>query len=219
MLEIIRFVLGPVATNAYLIADTDTSDAAVIDPAWDGHIILAEAQKRGWKINQIWYTHAHFDHIGGAAELARALQPSPKVALHPADLPLWAARGGAPAFGFEIDPGPRPDVDLSKVRVLSVGAYRFNVRHAPGHSPGHCIFYCAEACTAQGRIEGVLFSGDLIFQRGVGRTDLPGGDWDALLTSIQQHVYTLPDETRILSGHGEEATVGEEKCENPFIRA
>ncbi len=211
MLEILRFVLGPVATNAYLVADSETNKGVVIDPAWDGHVVLAEARKRGWQIGQIWYTHAHFDHFGGAAELARDLQPAPRVALHSADLPLWEVRGGAPAFGFEIDPGPRPDVDLSKVRLLSVGGYRFNIRHAPGHTPGHCIFYCTEA--------GVLFSGDLIFQRGVGRTDLPGGDESALLTSIQQHVYTLPDETRILSGHGEETTVGEEKCENPFIRS
>jgi glyoxylase-like metal-dependent hydrolase (beta-lactamase superfamily II) len=227
MLEIVRFILGPVATNAYLVADTETNEAVVIDPAWDGHVISSEAQKRGWKIGQIWYTHAHFDHFGGAAELVRdpstglgaGLQPAPRIALHASDLPVWEACGGAPAFGFEIDPGPRPDVDLSKVRLLSVGAYRFNVRHAPGHSPGLCIFYCAEARTEQGRSAGVLFSGDLIFQRGVGRTDLPGGDETALLTSIQQQVYTLPDATRILSGHGEETTVGEEKCENPFIRA
>ncbi len=211
MLEIVRFVLGPVATNGYLIADPETGEAAVIDPAWDGQVILAEALKRGWRIGQFWYTHAHFDHFGGAADLARDLQPAPKVALHPADLPLWAARGGASAYGFEVDPGPVPGVDLSKVRLLSVGVYRFNVRHAPGHSPGLCIFYCAEA--------GVLFSGDLIFQRGVGRTDLPGGDESALLASIQHQVYTLPDETRTLSGHGEETTVGEEKCENPFVRA
>lgn len=211
MLEIVRFVLGPVATNAYLLADAVSGEAVVIDPAWDGGIIMAEAQKRGWQINQLWYTHAHFDHFGGAAEIARDLQPAPEVALHPADLPLWEAQGGAPAFGFKLDPGPVPGVDLSKKRLLSVGAFRFNVRHAPGHTPGLCIFYCAEA--------GVLCSGDLIFRRGVGRTDLPGGEESVLLTSIQHQVYTLPDETRILSGHGEETTVGEEKCENPFVRA
>jgi glyoxylase-like metal-dependent hydrolase (beta-lactamase superfamily II) len=92
-----------------------------------------------------------------------------------------------------------------------LGSVTFEVRHTPGHTPGHCVFYCVQA--------NVLFSGDLIFQGGVGRTDLPGGDWEALVESIRKQVYTLPDETRILSGHGEESTVGEEKCENPFVRA
>jgi glyoxylase-like metal-dependent hydrolase (beta-lactamase superfamily II) len=210
MLAILPLVLGPVSTNCFLIADTASLEAAVIDPAWDGQGILAEAIKRGWKIGQLWVTHAHFDHFGGAAELVRHLEPAPHLALHPADRPLWEQGGGASAFGFKLDPGPAPDVDLSVDRLLSVGAYRFNVRHAPGHSPGMCIFYCAA--------EGVLFSGDLIFRRSVGRTDLPGGDWDALLQSIRHQVYTLPAETRILSGHGEETTVGEEKCGNPFVQ-
>jgi len=83
------------------------------------------------------------------------------------------------------------------------------VRHTPGHTPGHCAFYCVEAS--------VLFSGDLIFQNGVGRTDLPGGDWESLVGSIREQVFTLPEETRILSGHGEETKVGEEKRYNPFV--
>ena len=102
MLEIIPFVLGPVQTNAYLIADSASGDAAVIDPAWDGHTILAEAGRRGWRIAHLWYTHAHFDHIGGAAAIADALTPPPLVALHPADHALWRAEGGAKSFGFHI---------------------------------------------------------------------------------------------------------------------
>ena len=211
MLEIIPLVLGPVSTNCYLIADPDSGDAAVIDPAWDGQVILAEAQKRGWKIGQLWYTHAHFDHFGGAAEIAEALNPLSIVALHPLDHDLWQNQGGAPLFGIRIDPGPEPTVDLAHGQTLRLGSVTFEVRHTPGHTPGHCLFYCVQA--------NVLFSGDLIFQGGVGRTDLPGGDWEALVESIRKHVYTLPDETRILSGHGEESTVGEEKCENPFVRA
>jgi glyoxylase-like metal-dependent hydrolase (beta-lactamase superfamily II) len=85
----------------------------------------------------------------------------------------------------------------------------FEVRHTPGHTPGHCIFYCAEA--------GVCFCGDLIFRQSVGRTDLPGGSWSALVESIREQVFTLPEETRLLSGHGEETTVGEEKSQNPFV--
>ncbi|HEY5271438.1 MAG TPA: MBL fold metallo-hydrolase [Anaerolineales bacterium] len=211
MLEIIPLILGPVSTNCYLIADHDSGEAAVIDPAWDGQVILAEAKKRGWKIGQLWYTHAHFDHFGGAAEIAKALNPLPIVALHPLEHDLWQNQGGAPLFGMGIDPGPEPMVDLTHSQTLRLGEIEFEVRHTPGHTPGHVVFYCAK--------ETVLFSGDLIFRRSVGRTDLPGGDWEALVRSIREQVFTLPDETRLLSGHGEESTVGEEKCENPFVRA
>ena len=209
-LEIVPFTLGPVLTNAYLVADPETAEAAVIDPAWDGHLILDEAKKRDWRISQMWYTHAHFDHIGGAAEIAAGLEPPPAVALHRLDLDLWRFQGGAALFGFRIEPGPKPSIDLDHGQTLWLGNLSFEVRHTPGHTPGHCVFYCAEA--------NVLFSGDLIFQNGVGRTDLPGGDWEALVGSIRSQVFTLPEETRILSGHGLETRVGEERMGNPFVR-
>jgi hydroxyacylglutathione hydrolase len=208
LLEIISLVLGPVSTNCYLIADTDSGETAVIDPAWDGQTILEEAQSRCRRIEQLWYTHAHFDHFGGAASVAETLKLI--VALHPLDRDLWRLLGGAPIFGFHIDPGPEPTVDLVHKQILRLGNIEFEVRHTPGHTPGHVVYYCAK--------EAVLFSGDLIFQTSVGRTDLPGGDRDALVRSIQEQVFSLPDETRILSGHGNETTVGEEKYENPFVR-
>lgn len=215
MLEIVTFTLGPVQTNAYLLADPQTREAAVIDPAWDGHVILAEAQKRGWRIGHLWYTHAHFDHIGGGGAIADGLNPLPLVALHPADHALWRAEGGAPLFGFRIDPGPEPTIDLFQGQVLLLGSARLEVRFTPGHTPGHCIFYVAHS----GRLDGesVCFCGDLIFRNSVGRTDLPGSDSDALVRSIKTQVYTLPDDTRLLSGHGPETTVGYEKKNNPFV--
>jgi glyoxylase-like metal-dependent hydrolase (beta-lactamase superfamily II) len=209
-LEIVPFTLGPVETNAYLVADPETREAAVIDPAWDGHIILAEAQKRGWRIAHLWYTHAHFDHIGGAGAIADALNPLPLVALHPADHVLWRAEGGAPFFGLRIDPGPEPTIDFEHGQTLKLGANTFEVRHTPGHTPGHVVLYCADA--------NVCFCGDLIFAQGVGRTDFPGGSWKALVNSIRTQIYTLPEDTRLLSGHGPETTVGEEKVSNPFVQ-
>jgi hydroxyacylglutathione hydrolase len=209
MLEIVSFTLGPVATNAYLVADSDTREAAVIDPAWDGDIILAEAKRRGWRIGHLWYTHAHFDHIGGAAAIADSLNPLPLVALHPNDHVLWRAAGGGPLFGFNIDPGPEPTIDLAQGQILKLGHVEFEVRFTPGHTLGHCILYVAQAH--------VCFCGDLIFKEGVGRTDLPGGDWAALENSIRTQVLTLPDETRLLSGHGPETSVGAEKQFNPFL--
>lgn len=209
MLEILPFTLGPAVTNAYLVADSETKEAAVIDPAWDGQIILEAARQRGWRIAHLWYTHAHFDHIGGAGAIADALNPLPLVALHPNDHVLWRAGGGGAFFGFDIDPGPEPTIDFYHGQILRLGSVEFEVRFTPGHTPGHCILYVAS--------EKVCFCGDLIFAASVGRTDLPGGNWEQLVESVKTQVFTLPDDTRLLSGHGPATTVGEEKRNNPFV--
>jgi hydroxyacylglutathione hydrolase len=137
------------------------------------------------------------------------VQPPPPAALHPADLPLWQAQGGAPLFGMHIEPGPRPELSLAHGQRLQVGAYEFEVRQAPGHTPGHVIFYCAAA--------GVAFCGDVIFLGSIGRTDLPGGSYGQLMNSIETQVLSLPDATRLLSGHGPETTVEYERRSNPFL--
>ncbi|MEJ2706448.1 MAG: MBL fold metallo-hydrolase [Anaerolineales bacterium] len=209
-LEIVDFVLGPVQTNAYLLADPQSGEAAVIDPGWDGEIILAEARKRGWRIGNIWLTHAHFDHLGGAGEVADGSNPPPPVALHPDDYPLWRMQGGAPFFGMRIDPGPEPTIDLHHGQVLRLGSNQLEVRHAPGHTAGHVVFYCAAAK--------ICFCGDVVFGGSIGRTDLPGGSYQILMHSIKTQILTLPDETRLLSGHGPATTVGEERRTNPFLQ-
>jgi hydroxyacylglutathione hydrolase len=233
MLEIVSFTLGPAQTNAYLVADPETKEAVVIDPAWDGHVILGAAQKRGWRIGHLWYTHAHFDHIGGAGAIADALNPLPLVALHPNDHVLWRAGGGGAFFGFNIDPGPEPTIDFVHGQILRLGSYKFEVRFTPGHTPGHCVFYVADTRAPEKdrdysersnpesiggeRSRSVCFCGDLIFNGSVGRTDLPGGDWETLVKSIKEQIFTMPDDTRLLSGHGPITTVGEEKMNNPFV--
>lgn len=209
MLEILTMVLGPVVTNTYLIADPDTHEAAVIDPAWEGKTIFKAASQRGWDIRQIWVTHAHFDHIGGVAELARACNPPPVIGLHPADLPIWQAQGGAALFGMRIEPPPEPTLQFQHQQVLRLRSYEFEVRHVPGHSPGHVVFYCAA--------QGVVFDGDTLFWGGIGRTDLPGGDYETLIEAIRAQLLSLPDETRVLSGHGEETSIGQERRWNAFL--
>lgn len=118
-------------------------------------------------------------------------------------------RKGAPQFGFKIDPGPEPTFDLTQGQVLRLGSVEFEVRYTPGHTPGHCIFFVPS--------ENVCFCGDLIFRNSVGRTDLPGGDSNTLINSIKTQVFTLPDATRLLPGHGPETTVAQEKEFNPFV--
>ena len=209
MLTIIPLTLGPVQTNSYLIADAATGEAAVVDPAWDGLAILAEAQHRGWRIAHLWLTHAHFDHLGGVAALVDALNPLPLVALHPGDYTLWRMEGGASLFGFRIDPGPEPTVELTHGQILRLGENTLEVRHTPGHTPGHVVFYS--------QADSLVFCGDVVFRGSIGRTDLPGGDFATLINSIRTQILPLPDETRLLSGHGPETTVGEERRHNPFL--
>lgn len=209
MLEIVPFVLGPVATNAYLVGEMESREAVVIDPAWDGELIAEEAKRRGWHIRQLWLTHAHFDHMCGMAGILRSVQPAPQIALHPQDQRLYSMQGGAVLFGMRIEPGPQPSIPLQNGQILNLGGHSFEVRHCPGHTEGHVIFYCEN--------ESVVFCGDVIFEGSIGRTDLPGGDYETLIRSIRAQILSLPDETRLLSGHGGESTVGVERRTNPFL--
>jgi len=209
MLAIITLVLGPVETNTYLIADPESGCAVVIDPAWDGQAIMAEAALRGWKIEALWMTHAHFDHLGGAGEIVAGSASSLQLALHPDDLPLWKVKGGAPWFGIQIEMAPEPTILLQPGQHLTMGSYEFIVHHTPGHTPGHVVFECPT--------QGIVFCGDLIFKNGIGRTDLPGGDLNTIMKSIREEILTLPLPTRLLSGHGPETTVGEEVESNPYL--
>jgi hydroxyacylglutathione hydrolase len=208
-LEIVTMQLGPMGNNTYLIADAETHKAAVIDPGFDSELVLTAAAKRGWLLVEIWLTHAHFDHIAGVNTLAKQFQPPLPSALHPDDLPLWRQSGGARLFGIDLDPGPEPDRMLAHGQILRLGSEELQVRHTPGHSPGHVVFHSAASK--------VVFCGDLIFYRSVGRTDLPGSSHAALLESIKKEIFTLPQETQLLSGHGPDTTVREEKNENPFL--
>ena len=208
-LEIVTLELGPLSNNTYLIADSQTSEAAVIDPAMDSERVLEAAEQRGWQLQQIWLTHAHFDHIAGVHLLAGSRTPPLPVSLHPGDLPLYHDLGGARKFGFNIQAGPEPAVLLAHRQTLTIGGIAVEVRHAPGHTPGHVVFYAPSA--------GVVFCGDLIFLGSVGRTDLPGGNHRQLIDSIQAQILSLPPQTRLLSGHGPETTVGDEIADNPFL--
>lgn len=213
-LEIACLSLGPVGTNCYIVVDAATREAIVVDPGWDAHLIIDHAEKMKAKVRAVWLTHSHFDHIGGVAGLVRTLNIP--VALHSKELPLYKMRGGAKLFGLDIDEPPEPTIKLEDYVVgakhaspLQIGSLKFEVRYVPGHTQGHVAFYQ--------KADGVIFSGDVLFQGSIGRTDLPGGNYEQLVSSIQTQLLTLPDSTIVYSGHGEPTTIGEERETNPFL--
>jgi len=205
---IIRTLLvGLIETNCYLIGDEATRKGAVIDPGGDPDAILAAIKCEGLTIEYILNTHAHFDHV--AANEALRAATGALLALHPADTELLTGGGGGEWFGLSSMPSVHPDVELSDGQEVAVGKLRLKVLHTPGHSPGHVAFYLAN--------EGVLFSGDALFQNGMGRTDLPGGDYPTLIASIRRRLLTLPDETVVYPGHGPATTIGAERRHNRFL--
>ena len=210
-LEITCLSLGPVGTNCYIVVDAATREAVVIDPGWDAHLIVDRAEKMKAKMRAVWLTHSHFDHIGGVAGLVRTLNIP--VALHSKEMPLYKMRGGAKLFGLDIDEPPEPKIKLEEYvngdRRLEIGSLKFEVLYLPGHTQGHVAFYQKD--------DGVIFSGDVLFQGSIGRTDLPGGNYEQLISSIQTQLLTLPDSTIVYSGHCEPTTVGEERETNPFL--
>ena len=208
-LSVIQLPLGPLQTNCYLMACTVTQQAAVIDPAWDGRAILTQATQRGWTISHILLTHSHFDHVGGLAEL-KELTDAPIYA-HPDAGPMLArATAAAALWGIHVDAPPPADHPLAEGDVLAIGELRPVVLFTPGHAPGHVCFHLPQ--------DGVVFEGDVLFQGSIGRTDLPGGDYELLMSSIRDKLLPLPDETVVLSGHGPATTIGDERRMNPFLQ-
>ena len=204
---IVTLPVGLLRTNCYIVGCEETKEGAVIDPGGHPQRILAEIERRGLAIRYVLNTHAHFDHIDANGPIVEATGAT--LALHPADLPLLKAAGGAALFGLPATPGPLPDLELGDGDELAVGTLHFRVLHTPGHTPGHVCFYEAA--------QGVLFDGDVLFYRGVGRADLPGGSRQQLQDSIRRVLFALPDETVVYSGHGPATTIGEEKRLNPWL--
>ncbi|HVH69165.1 MAG TPA: MBL fold metallo-hydrolase [Gemmatimonadales bacterium] len=205
-MRVVQIPNGQFLENTYLVIDEPTSACAVIDPGEEAGLILHKLTEAGVTPVGIWITHAHVDHVLGVGRLKTAT--GVPVYLHPADRPLYdRVPQQAIVFGMRAEPLPAPDRELAHGDVLAVSGLSFRVRHAPGHSPGSVVF--------EGH--GAAFAGDVLFQGSIGRTDLPGGDFDTLRKSIERELLTLPDSTIVYSGHGPETTVGHERRANPFL--
>jgi glyoxylase-like metal-dependent hydrolase (beta-lactamase superfamily II) len=207
-LKIETFVAPGFGENAYVVWDDRTKDAVVIDPGGASNDMADFVEREQLRLAAILLTHAHLDHIEGVAALVR--RTGAPVYLHPADRPLYDAVAlQAAQFGMRVEPPPPVQYPLAHGQVLKFGALTFDVRHVPGHSPGHVLFYSAAADLA--------FVGDVVFQGSIGRSDLPGGNFQQLLQSIREQVLTLPASTRLHCGHGPDTTVQHEAATNPFL--
>ncbi len=201
-----QLTVGPLQENCWLLADTVSGKAVLVDPGDEADALLAAVDATGCALEAIWLTHAHFDHVGGVAGVVAA-RPVP-IWLHPADAFFYAnAASNAARWGVVIQDPPPADHELAEGDRVQLGDYLFDVWHLPGHAPGHVAFIG----------HGLCLSGDLLFAGSIGRTDLPLCDPTAMHRSLMR-MATLNSETRVCPGHGVSTTIGRELASNPFLR-
>ncbi len=212
MLQIQSFEFNPFNENTYLIWDDETKIAAVIDPGCFDDYEQSELKNFIDENNLIptllLNTHCHIDHVLGVSFVkqnydVRYLIPEKDLPLH-----MNAVSQGQ-MFGFELEELPNPDEFITEDKIIKIGTEELTPLFTPGHTPGEYCFYSKK--------HKICFTGDVLFHQSIGRTDLWGGDYDTLITSIQTKLLTLPDDTRIFPGHGIASTIGIEKKQNPFL--
>lgn len=209
-IKIKYMTLGPFQTNAYLVADTETNNAILIDPVDNAEVILEAAEEEGWTIKLMIATHAHLDHVLASQAIKDATS-----------VPFYIHEGcvdmldGIPSqgklFGMgELPPASKPDRLLTtESETIKLDSIKLETLYTPGHAPGHLSFYIAE--------HKILFSGDSLFAGSIGRTDLPGGDYQLLMNSIFSQLMVLDDDVNVLPGHMQPTTIGRERDTNPFL--
>lgn len=209
-IEIKRLTLGMVSTNAYLVGDTDTNEAILIDPVDNADVIKQTADEAGWIIKLIVATHAHFDHVLASKDL-KDMTGAPFWIHEDCVSTLDTLPMQGKLFGLGNFPdAAKPDRLLkSETETIEIGAIKLETLYTPGHAVGHLSFYMPE--------HEILFSGDTLFFGSIGRTDLPGGNHELLLKSISEELLPLGDDVRVLPGHMQETTIGFEREHNPFL--
>jgi glyoxylase-like metal-dependent hydrolase (beta-lactamase superfamily II) len=208
------FPVGPIQANCALIGDEEAGVLAVIDPGEQAELIVERITASGLEAIMILHTHGHLDHAGGTADLVELLGNELPVGLHRDELEMYStlAMQGR-MFGLEAKNPPEPTLWLEHGLQLELGSLSLEVRHTPGHSPGGVVFVVG------GAPEATVIVGDVLFAGSIGRTDLMGGSFPILEKSIREQLYTLPDDTRVVTGHGPDTTIGQEKRTNPFVRS
>ena len=204
------FPVPPLGCNCSIIGDPITKRAIVVDPGGAHERILKDVQDLGLTVVSILHTHAHFDHFLASGEMKKATNAT--LCLHPDDRKLWEMLEiQCRMFGVPYAPVPLPDYWLHDEEKLIVGGIEGVALHTPGHTPGSMCFHFPG--------EKLLLGGDTLFQGSIGRTDLWGGDFEAIERSIRERLYTLDEVTRVITGHGPETQIGIERESNQFVRA
>jgi glyoxylase-like metal-dependent hydrolase (beta-lactamase superfamily II) len=204
------FPVGPLACNCTILGDREAGEAIVIDPGDEVGRIYRRLVELGLKLKQILVTHAHIDHVGGALKL-KGLTGAP-ILLNENDLPLLTMMDQQAGWlGVPTPETAPPDESLADGLRVGLEHYPAQVIYTPGHTQGSvCLHFAALK---------LLVAGDTLFEGSIGRTDLPGGDYGQIINSIQTRLLSLPDETRVLTGHGPATTIGAERRSNPFLRS
>ena len=199
----------PLQQNCTTVWCTATNKAAVIDPGGDLELVLAEVDRLGLKLGQIWLTHAHIDHAGGTAKLARELGVPVEGPQEEDRFWIEGMPQQSKMFGFPDVESFEPDRWLHDGDTVQLGHETLNVRHCPGHTPGHVVFHAPQIDRA--------FVGDVLFAGSMGRTDFPQGNHQQLIDSITERLWPMGNQTVFIPGHGPESTFGRERQSNPYV--
>ncbi|MFO0779937.1 MAG: MBL fold metallo-hydrolase [Nitrospira sp.] len=211
MASLIRktFSVPPLGCNCSIIGDPVTKQAVVIDPGGAPERILHEVQQLGFAVTHVLHTHAHFDHFLASSEIKRATGAT--ICLHQDDLKLWEnLELQCRMFGVSYVPAVSPDYWLADEEKVLLGQVSIITLHTPGHTPGSMSFHVPN--------DQLVLAGDTLFRGSIGRTDLWGGNFEAIEESIRERLYTLDDATTVVTGHGPETEIGLEKESNQFVR-
>jgi glyoxylase-like metal-dependent hydrolase (beta-lactamase superfamily II) len=207
--QIRTFTGGGFGENAYLAVCEETGACVAVDPGSGAPMLVRTVEAEGFDLEAVLLTHAHLDHIEGVSDV-HAAHPDVPIWLHPDDLALYrGVQRQAAMFGLSVDAQPEPTDELIPGETVGFGLCSFDIAFAPGHAPGHVIFVSTP--------HSIALVGDVVFQGSIGRTDLPGGDFQTLMASIRREILSLPDETMLYPGHGPATTVGQERVSNPFL--
>jgi glyoxylase-like metal-dependent hydrolase (beta-lactamase superfamily II) len=207
-MKITSLTVGDLAENCWFLVNEETKDALIFDPGDEAEKMEACAVSKGWSIQAILLTHGHADHIGGAEEL-RQRTGAKIYALAEEESTLLDGKKNLSAYLYHRVITVKADEFLKDGQILSLAGVTLQVLHTPGHTPGGCSYYCKEA--------GCVFVGDTLFRESVGRSDFPGGSMSQLVRSVKEKLFKLPENTRVLTGHGEETSIEYEKRYNPYL--